>query len=165
MYECTVVIQPFRMPKRSCRTLATGARQFVVHEAFEMMWCVFGSYLSSLTPRTTVKSGFLAGAVMITFFAPGGQVLRGAVAIGEEPGRLEHDVDAEVLPWQLRRVLHRQHLELVLVDRDLVAARADVRLQVAEDRVVLEQVRERRGVRQVVDRDEVESLRRRAPRA
>ena len=70
MYECTVVIQPLRMPKLSCSTLATGARQLVVQEAFEMMWCFAGSYLSSLTPITIMTSGPLAGAVMITFFAP-----------------------------------------------------------------------------------------------
>jgi hypothetical protein len=35
-----------------------------------MMWCAAGSYLSALTPSTTVMSGFLAGAVMTTFFAP-----------------------------------------------------------------------------------------------
>ena len=34
---CTVVIRPRLMPKVSLRTLATGARQFVVHEALEMM--------------------------------------------------------------------------------------------------------------------------------
>src|SRR5918993_1305194 len=65
-----VVIHPLRTPNRSWMTLASGARQFVVHDALEMMWCVEGSYLSSLTPRTTVISGPLAGAVMITFFAP-----------------------------------------------------------------------------------------------
>ena len=31
------------MPKWSFRTLATGARQLVVQEAFEMMWCFAGS--------------------------------------------------------------------------------------------------------------------------
>src|SRR5471032_42956 len=34
---CTVVIRPRLMPKLSFRTLATGARQFVVHEALEMI--------------------------------------------------------------------------------------------------------------------------------
>ena len=103
-----------------------------------------------------MKSGFFAGAVMMTFFAPGGEVLRGGVAVGEEAGGLEHDVDAEVLPRQLRRILQRQHLELVLVDGDPVALGGDVGLQVAQDRVVLEQVGERRRVRQVVDRDDVD---------
>ena len=34
---------PWRMPTASCSTLATGARQFVVHEAFVMMWWLSGS--------------------------------------------------------------------------------------------------------------------------
>src|SRR5207244_11688163 len=70
VYECTVVIQPFFRPNDWCSTLASGARQFVVHDALEMMWCVFGSFFSSLTPRTTEKSGFFAGAVRMTLFAP-----------------------------------------------------------------------------------------------
>src|SRR6185295_1781975 len=70
VYECTVVIWPFTMPKVSCSTLATGPRQFVVHEALETMWWSLGSYLLSLTPITTVRSSPLAGAEMMTFFAP-----------------------------------------------------------------------------------------------
>src|SRR5262249_14514225 len=47
--------------------LATGARQLVVHDAFEITWCLPGSYLPSFTPRTMVMSSFLAGAEMMTF--------------------------------------------------------------------------------------------------
>merc|ERR1719197_1451955 len=32
---CTVVIRPSTMPNFSCTTLASGARQLVVHEAFD----------------------------------------------------------------------------------------------------------------------------------
>ena len=63
-------INPFSMPKVSLMTFAAGARQFVVQEAFEMMLCLAGSYMSSLTPSTIVRSSPLAGAEMITFFAP-----------------------------------------------------------------------------------------------
>src|SRR5665213_3996264 len=48
-------------------TFTTGARQFVVQDAFEMTLCFAASYLSSLTPSTTVRSSFEAGAEMITF--------------------------------------------------------------------------------------------------
>jgi len=34
----------------------------------EMTWCFFGSYISLLTPSTIVRSSFLAGAEMTTFF-------------------------------------------------------------------------------------------------
>src|ERR1700687_4313635 len=56
------------MPKVSCRTLATGARQFVVHEALETTLCFAGSYVLSFTPKTKVASGPSAGAEIITFF-------------------------------------------------------------------------------------------------
>src|SRR5215204_6431711 len=55
------------MPKFWWMTLATGARQFVVQEAFEMTWCAAGSYADSLTPSTMVRSSPLAGALMMTF--------------------------------------------------------------------------------------------------
>ena len=49
-------------------TLASGPRQFVVHEALEMMFWL-PSYLSSLTPMTMVMSSSVAGAEMMTFLA------------------------------------------------------------------------------------------------
>src|SRR5437899_10542141 len=60
-------MMPEEMPKVSLITLTTGARQFVVQLALEMTLCLEASYLSSLTPRTTVMSSFVAGAGMITF--------------------------------------------------------------------------------------------------
>src|SRR6266536_1694050 len=63
-----VVIVPLRILKLSWTTLAMGARQLVVQDAFEITWCLAGSYFSSFTPKTMVTSSFLAGAEMITFF-------------------------------------------------------------------------------------------------
>ena len=83
-----------------------------------MMWCLAGSYFSSLTPRTMRDVRPLGRRGDDDLLRARGDVLGGAVAVGEEPGRLEHDVDAEVLPRQLRRIAHRQHLELVAVDGD-----------------------------------------------
>src|SRR5712692_5219869 len=65
-----VVISPLTIPNVSRSTLAVVDRQLVVQEAFEMMWCFFGSYWSWLIPKLTVTSGCLAGAEMITFLAP-----------------------------------------------------------------------------------------------
>ena len=72
-------MMPLTMPKVSWSTLATGARQLVVQLALEMMLCLAGSYLSSLTPRTMVMSSLVAGAEMMTFLtvAP-----RWALALG-----------------------------------------------------------------------------------
>ena len=103
-------------------------------------------------------SGPFAGAVMTTRLAPALMCLAAAVAVGEQAGRLEHDVDAEVLPRKLRRVAERHHLEDIAVDGNAVALHFDLRLQVAEHRVVLQQVRERGGVGQVVHRDEIDVL-------
>src|SRR5947209_16742737 len=63
-----VVMVPLWILKLSCTTLVIGARQLVVQEAFEIMWCFAASYLFSFTPRTRVTSSFFAGAVMMTFF-------------------------------------------------------------------------------------------------
>ena len=123
-----------------------------------MMWCFAGSYLSSLTPEDDRDVRALRRRRDDHLLRARGEVLGGAVAAGEDAGRLEHDVDAEVLPRQLRRILDRQHLELVAVDGDSFAAGLDVGVQVAEHRVVLEQMRERGGVGEIVDRDEIDVL-------
>src|ERR1044072_6456190 len=47
---CTVVIRPRLMPHLSFNILATGARQLVVHDAFEMMASPL--YDLSFTPNT-----------------------------------------------------------------------------------------------------------------
>ena len=70
MYAWIVVMKPRSIPYASCRIFATGATQFVVQEAFETMWCCSGSYSRSLTPRTMVRSGSVAGAEITTFLAP-----------------------------------------------------------------------------------------------
>jgi len=41
---------PATMPKVSWITRATGARQFVVQDAFEITLCFAGSYALSFTP-------------------------------------------------------------------------------------------------------------------
>ena len=73
-------MKPRSIVYASCSTFASGATQFVVHDAFEMMWCCSGSYSRSLTPSTTVRSGSVAGAEMTTFFAPASRCFCGAVA-------------------------------------------------------------------------------------
>src|SRR6266849_4364016 len=57
-----VVISPLTIPNVSRSTLAVVDRQLVVQEAFERMWCFFGSYWSWLIPKLTVTSGCLASA-------------------------------------------------------------------------------------------------------
>merc|ERR1719379_761621 len=67
---CTVVIRPCLMPNFSLITLTRGARPLVVHEAQDTTF-ISVLYSSWLTPTTMVGvSASLAGAEMITFFAP-----------------------------------------------------------------------------------------------
>jgi hypothetical protein len=80
----------------------------------------------------------------------------GVVTMRKPPGRLEHQIHAQILPRERGRILEGEDLERVAIDGDGVAGGADVRLQVAHDRVVLEQVGERAGICQVIDRDDVD---------
>ena len=84
------------------------------------------------------------------------QVQRRLVAVGEEPGRLDDHVDAEIAPRQLRRVTVLQHLQQVAVDGDAALGLLDLLGQDAEDRVVLQQVRHLVERAEVVDRHEVD---------
>merc|ERR1719192_2438732 len=66
----TVVMRPCLMPNFSLMTFTRGARPLVVHEAQETTF-ISVLYSSVLTPTTMVGvSASLAGAEIITFFAP-----------------------------------------------------------------------------------------------
>jgi hypothetical protein len=56
VYECTVTIRPFMMPKLSFSTLAIGARQLVVHDAFETMRVLGRVVLRVVDAHATVTS-------------------------------------------------------------------------------------------------------------
>ena len=64
----TVVMRPSLMPYVSWITLASGARQLVVHDAFEST-LMSGVYVVWLTPITNMGAS-AEGAEMITFLAP-----------------------------------------------------------------------------------------------
>ena len=52
----------------------------MVQEALEMMLCLAGSYMPSLTPSTMVMSSFFAGAEMMTFFTEPRRCLQASLA-------------------------------------------------------------------------------------
>ena len=54
------------------------------------------------------------------------EVLLCALAVGEEPGRLDHEIDIQLTPRQRRGILLGQHLQLVLPDPDDTVANLDV---------------------------------------
>src|SRR2546421_6485710 len=63
-------MMPIVIRNFSWRTFATGARQFVVHDAFEMTVCFDGSNALSFTPMQIVTSASFDGAEMITCSTP-----------------------------------------------------------------------------------------------
>lgn len=76
--------------------------------------------------------------------------------VGEEAGRLDDDVGAELAPREVRRVALRERTDLLAVDDDVVVVEVHAQRETAEDRVVLEQVRERLVVREVVHADDLD---------
>ena len=76
--------------------------------------------------------------------------------LGEEAGRLDDDVDAELAPGQVRGVALGERLDGLAVDDDVVVVVVDGRVEATGDRVVLEQVGERLVVGEVVHRDDLE---------
>ena len=73
-----------------------------------------------------MTSGSFAGAEMITLRAPACEVLLGVGARAEEAGRLDHDLDAELAPRQLRRVGLGRHGDPAPVDDDRAVGCLDV---------------------------------------
>ena len=113
-----VVIRPCSTPNASSSTLTIGTKQFVVQLALETTLCCLGSKSVWLTPYTNVASAPSLGEDTMTSGAPGLEVGAGLRLGGEDAGRLDDDVDAEVAPRQLGRVALGQHPQLVAVDRD-----------------------------------------------
>ena len=92
------------MPKPSLSsTWTTGARQFVVQLALETMLCLAGSYLPVVHAHDDGVVLALAGRRDDDLLRAGGEVALGLLGVGEQAGRLDHVVDAELLPRQLAR--------------------------------------------------------------
>jgi hypothetical protein len=83
------------------------------------------------------------------------EVRAGLGGVGEEAGRLDHDVGADLAPRQARRVLLGERAEALTAHGDLVGGVRDV-AEPAEDRVVLEQVRQGGVVGEVVRPDDLD---------
>ena len=101
-------------------------------------------------------SGSVAGAEMTTFFAPASRCFCADSRVGEEAGRLDRDVDAELAPRQLRGIALGHELDLVVAGPDEAVAGLDREVERAEHGVVLQQVGHRLRIRDVVRRDELE---------
>jgi hypothetical protein len=91
-------------------------------------------------------SSSFAGAEMMTFLAP----------LGEEAGRLDHDVCPQVAPGDRPRVPLGSHFHVCAIDRETPVGDLDLLVQASQDRVVLEQVSEGGRVCEIVDGNDLE---------
>jgi len=87
------------------------------------------------------------------------QVLRSGGGVAKDAGGLDDHVDAEVTPGQRRRILERTDPDLASVHEERLALGGHFRTERAVDGIVLEQVAQGFGVRQVVDADHLDILR------
>ena len=78
----------------------------------------------------------------------------GLFGVGEEAGGLDDDLGADGGPVELGGVALGEDFDLLAVDGDEVGSVGDLVLEIAEDGVVLEQVRQGGGGGEVVDGDE-----------
>ena len=88
----------------------------------------------------------------------GVEMLLPALAVGEEAGALQRDVDAQFLVRQLGRIALGGHLDALAVDDHRVALGADLARERPVHAVALEQHGVGLGVGQVIDRDQLQVM-------
>ena len=93
---------------------------------------------------------------MITFRAPASRCWAAPARVRKVSGRLDHDVDSELLPGQREGIGLRQRAHLNAVDDDASRVSCDLTREPSVDGVVLEQMRERGGVDEIVDGDHLD---------
>ena len=147
---------PLTILNSSLTTLATGARQFVVQEAFEIMWCFAASYFSWFTPSTSVMSSFFAGAEMITFFTVPRMCFLASLASVKCPV----DSTTTCAPTDSQgSAPGSRSLNTLMVLPSIVMLSApggNLVREIAENRVVLQQMGQSLRIRQIVDRDDID---------
>ena len=90
------------------------------------------------------------------FLRPGVEVLLRTFAIGEEPGRLDDDVHAEITPRESSGVALREDLDLLARCLEDTVRELHLARERPEVRVVAQQVRHRLRIAEVVQRDDLE---------
>ena len=90
------------------------------------------------------------------FFRAGVAMFLGVGRLRETARRFQHDVNFQVGPWQFGRIFFGENFDTIAVDRDAVRIMRYVALEDAVHGIVLEEMRECVGIREVVDRHEVE---------
>ena len=98
------------MPNSSCSTLATGARQFVVHDAFEMIVVLLAVVVVVVDAQDERDVLVLGRRRDDDLLRARREVRLGLARVGEEAGRLDHDVDAESFQGRLAGSLSARNL-------------------------------------------------------
>ena len=143
-------------PSRRWATSITGAMQFVVQLAQEMIRGLpCGSVDAVHHGRDSLRTR-RRGQDHVR--RAGLNMLRQVVLGPEHPGALQHQVDAELVPRQVRRITLGERRDPAAVDDQRARRGADVAVVAPVDGVVPDQVRQVVRVGDVVDRDEVEPV-------
>ena len=128
-----------------------------MHDAFEMILSVAGSSPIIVDAEDDRVVGIAHRRGDQHPLGTGLEVLGRGRVRAEHARGLDDDIDVEVGPGKVGRVALGEHLDAVSVDDELVTVEDDGARVRAVDRVVLEQVREHLGVRQVVDGNDVDT--------
>jgi len=105
-----------------------------------------------------VASGPSAGAEIMTFFTGARRCFFCVRPFGEEASGFDDDIRADGSPIDFGGIFYLENLEALAIHGDRVFGVGDFVRQVAEDRVVFQEVREGLRVRDVVDGDELNVL-------
>jgi hypothetical protein len=147
-------MKPFSMPTASLRTLATGARQFVVHGRVRDHHVIPGE-LVVVHPIDHGQIRAVRGRRDDDALGAGLEVRGGLLLRGEDAGAFHRDVDAEIPMRQLGRVLDGRDPDLLAVDHERVAVDLDLARVAAVDGIEPEQVSVRLHRAEIVDRDDL----------
>ncbi len=145
------------MPKLSCRTFVNGARQFVVHDAFETTLCLLRIVLVLIYAKNDCDVLIRRGRRNNNFLYAALQVSFGFRAVGEVTCRFDNDLSTKRRPVNCGRILGREDLEWLSINADGVAFDLNVGVQPAQDRVVLQKVSQCLCVSKVVGCNELDS--------
>ena len=101
---------------------------------------------------------FFAPPEVMWTFAPALPLAGSPTASVKSPVEFDHDLDAQVLPRELGRILLGQHFDRLAVDDQIAFLGLDRAVEFSVGRIVFEQVRIGVDVEQVVDRHHFEVL-------
>ena len=111
-----------------------------MHDAFEMTWWL-GRQLVVVDAHDDGEIGAVGRGGDDDLLGAGLEVFRGGLALGEDAGAFERDVDPELFPRQLRRVALGGDADLAAAGVEPVLAGGHLVRIAAVDAVVAQQVR------------------------